>query len=142
MPIYFIDNCCNRLFINELIVNPILIESIKIVLNSIAITETGIILKHILRNNIKENGFNFYRELYKMKKIYKSTNYDIHCFKKNFYHAIEKHYCQNSNIRKIKFKFNKSNIIKKVLYKILDDVIYKLKNTNELVFKEFISIII
>lgn len=104
--------------------------------------EIGIVLKHILRYDIKENDFNFYKEIKRLKKIYKSTNCDMRCFKKNLYHAIKSHYGPNNILEKIKFKFNKSNIIKKELYKILDVIIYKIKSTNELVLKEFISAII
>lgn len=136
MPIYFIDNCCNKLFINELIVNPILMEYANLVSDFIGRVEIGVVLKHILRNNIKQDNFNFYKELKEMKKIQNCTGYDIRCFKKNIYHAVEEHYSQGSIIRKIKFRFNKANIIKKLLYKILNNVVYELKNTNSLVFKK------
>lgn len=135
MPAYFIDNCCNRLFINELITNPILMEYASLVSDSIGTIEIGIFLKHILRNNIKQDDFNFYKELNEMKKLHNCSN-AIRYFKKNIYNAVEQHYSQNSLIRKIKFRFNKANIIKKLLYKILDNIIDELKNTNNLVFKK------
>ena len=131
MPIYFIDNCCNKLFINELIVNPILMEYADLVSDSIGTIEIGIFLKHILRNNIKQENFHFYKELNEMRKLYNCSSNNIRCFKKNIYNAVEKHYSQNSIVRKIKFRFNKSNIIKKLLYKILDNVVDELKNTNK-----------
>lgn len=139
LPIYFITN---YLFINECLVNSILMESINGTLNSIRVVEVGIILKHILQNDIKEEKFKFYKEINKLKKIYKCTHYDIYCFKKNICHSIEEHYCSNKILNKIWFKFNRQKIIKKVLYKILEDVIYKMKSTNELVPKEFIGTII
>jgi len=142
LPIFFINNCNTAIFINELLINPILLECSNVAIDSIGTIEIGILLKHILRNNIKKSNFHFYNEIRKIKKIHNCDNYDIYCLQKNIYHAIEENYCQNSNIRKIQFRLNRSNIIKKTLYKILDDVIYKLKNTNELVFKELISIII
>lgn len=142
LPVYFIDNSSNKLFINELIVNPVLRECADIVLSSLSVVEVSIFLKHILKTNIKYDNFHFRHELRQIKMIQNCTNHDIRCFKKSICHSIKIHYSQGSFLRKIKFHIKKSTIIKRAFYKILDNVIDTIKDTNELVFKEFISIIV
>ena len=61
----------NKLFINELIVNPLIMENI---LNYNNVIEIAIILKYILQNEIKQEDFNFSQEMDKIKKLYRCTN--------------------------------------------------------------------
>ena len=138
VPSYFMDNLKNKLFINELIVNPLIMENI---LNYNNVIEIAIILKYILQNEIKQEDFNFSQEMDKIKKLYRCTNNDIYHCKDAVYHAVEKNYVLN-NLAKIEYDSSKDEIVKKVLFKAIDNIIYNLKNTNELVFKEFISVII
>lgn len=142
LPVYSINNCCNKLFINELLVNPIIMESIGKIIDSNDVIELAIMLKHILRKNIKKEDFVFDKEIEYMKELYKSTDYYINCFKNKIYKNIEQHYSQGTITRKVKYRTNKDEIVKTELYKLIDVINDKLKNTNELVFKKFISIIV
>lgn len=142
LPVYSIDNCCNKLFINELLVNPIIMENIDRIIHSNDVLELAIMLKHILRNNIKKEDFIFDKEIEYMKELYKSTDYYISYFKNKIYKHIEQYYSQGTITRKLKYRMNKDEIVKTELYNLIDVINNKLKNTNELVFKKFISIIV
>lgn len=142
VPIYFINGLKNKLFINELLVNPIIIENIEKIIDHNRITELGLMLKYILQNEIKQEEFDFQQEIEKIKVIYKCDDIIINKFKNAIYTAIVEHYSQGNIIRKINYRFNRDKIVKIALFKLIDAIIYNLKNTNELVFKKFISITI
>lgn len=147
LPVFSINNCCNKLFMNESIVNPIIIAELEKIIDSNYIVDLAILIKHILRRNIKKEDFVFEEEIENIrekytKELYNCTDYDIVRFKNRIYKAIEQHYSQGNIIRKIKYKMNKDKIVKIALYKLIDVINIKLKNTNELVFKKFISAII
>lgn len=142
LPVFSIDNCCNKLFMNELLVNPIIIDNIEKIIDSTNVIDLAIMLKHILKKNIKKENFVFDKEIRYIKELYNCTDYDMNRFKNKIYKDIEKHYSQASITRKIKYKINKDEIVKTALYKLIDVINSNLKNTNELVFKKFISVII
>lgn len=142
LPVFSIDNCCNKLFMNELLVNPIIIDNLEKIIDSSNVIDLAIMLKHILRRNIKKEDFAFEKETKCIKELYNCTDYDINRFKNKIYNDIEQHYSQGAITRKIKYRMNKDEIVKIALYKLIDVINNNLKNTNELVFKKFISIII
>lgn len=142
LPVFSIDNYCNKLFMNELLVNPIIIDNIKKIIDSNNIIDLATMLKHILKRNIKKEDFVFDNEIRYIKELYNCTDYDMNRFKNKIYNDIEKHYSQDSITRKIKYRMNKDEIVKIALYKLIDIINSNLKNTNELVFKKFISVII
>lgn len=142
LPVFSIDNCCNKLFMNELLVNPIIIDNIEKIIESNDIIALATMLKHILKRNIKKEDFVFDKEIRYIKELYNCTDYDMNRFKNKIYNDIEKHYSQDSITRKIKYRMNKDKIVKIALYKLIDVINSNLKNTNELVFKKFISVII
>lgn len=142
LPVFSIDNCCNKLFMNELLVNPIIIDNLEKIIDSTNVIDLAIMLKHILRRNIKKEDFSFEKETKYIKELYNCTDYDINRFKNKIYNDIGQHYSQGAITRKMKYRMNKDEIVKTALYKLIDVINNNLKNTNELVFKKFISIII
>lgn len=142
LPVFSIDNCYNKLFMNELLVNPIIIDNLEKIIDSNNVIDLAIMIKHILKRNITKEDFAFEKETESIRKLYNCTEYDIDRFKNKIYDDLGQHYSQGSITRKIKYKMNKDEIVKTALYKLIDVINSNLKNTNELVFKKFISIII
>ncbi len=134
----------NQIFINEILLNPIIISNIEDRINNKEIIEIGILLKHIIRNAIPKEQFNIEKEVEKIKSF---NNYDeeiTKIFKTRLYRIIEKYYIRNSFFRTLKYKVNRDRIIKDFIYKVLENIEKDIqKNTNnQLVFKEFFGIII
>lgn len=142
MPLNYIKK--NQVFISEILLNPIIITNIEDSINSKEIIEIGILIKHIIRNAIPQEKFNLKKEVEKIKVV---NNYDdriMKTFKTRIYKIIEKHYSENSFFRMLKYKMNRDKIVKDFMYKVLANIEKDIqKNTNnQLVFKEFFSIII
>lgn len=134
----------NQIFINEILLNPIIISNIEYTINSKEIIEIGILVKHIIKNAISKEQFNFEKEVEKIKKFNNYNEEIIKTFKTRLYKIIEKHYSQNSFFRTLKYKINREKIIKDFMYKLLENIEKDIqKNTNnQLEFKKFFSIII
>lgn len=134
----------NQIFINEILLNPIIISNIEYTINSKEIIEIGILVKHIIKNAIPKEQFNFEKEVEKIKKFNNYNEEIIKTFKTRLYKIIEKHYSQNSFFRTLKYKINREKIIKDFMYKLLENIEKDIqKNTNnQLEFKKFFSIII
>ncbi len=134
----------NQIFINEILLNPIIISNIEYTINSKEIIEIGVLVKHIIRNAIQKEQFNFEEEVEKIRNFNSYNEEIIKTFKTRLYKIIEKHYSQNSFFRTLKYKVNRDKIIKDSMYKVLKNIEKDIqKNTNnQLVFKEFFGIII
>ena len=144
VPLNFLTNCKNQLFIHETFLNLIFVENIKDIDEKYLIQMVNL-LKHILKNNINQNEFNLSKEvknIIAMHKNYKRS------FKRNYkryiYRAICKHYCQgNSFISFINYEMKKNEIAKKFLFKTIKNVENDIKKDtkDELVSEKLLSII-
>lgn len=134
----------NQIFINETLLNPIIISNIEYTINSKEIIEIAVLVKHIIRNAIPKEQFNFQKEVEKIRNFNSYNEEIIKIFKTRLYKIIEKHYSQNNFFRILKYKVNRDKIIKDFMYKVLENIEKDIqKNTNnQLVFKEFFGIII
>lgn len=143
VPLNFIPNCKNKIFIQEIFLNPIIIENIGILVDKKYIIEIAIILKHIIKSNGNKEMFNFDKEAEDIRKINNYNMNDILRLKNDIYNSVARHYCQNSKIRLIKFKMNKDDIVKEFLFKVYKNVLQDIKrNTDfELLVKELFEII-
>lgn len=133
----------NQIFINEILYNSIIIDNIKCMVNEEHSIQIGIMLRHILRKDIKYNDFDFNQEIKYISDFNKYNKKDSRTLKRNIYDAVKEHYSQNSFLRKIKFLLRKKVIVKKFLFKIYNNIIEDTKKNTEinLVFKELVGII-
>lgn len=142
VPVNWFCNCQNRVLMNEISLNPIIIKYINNLINERYMVEVALLLKHIIKCNIKIENFDFDKELENIRRINNCKHDNIIRLKNNIYKAIEQHYCQDSFFRVLKFKIKREKIVKTFLFKVLENINDELKkNTNlELVFKELISV--
>ena len=93
--------------------------------------QIGIMLRHILRKDIKYNDFDFNQEIKYISDFNKYNKKDSRTLKRNIYDAVKEHYSQNSFLRKIKFLLRKKVIVKKFLFKIYNNIIEDIKFEGE-----------
>ncbi len=133
----------NQIFINELLINSIIIDNIKYLIDEKYTIQIGIMIRHIIRKDIKYNDFNLNNEIKYISNFNRFSNKDSIRLKNNIYDAVKENYCQNSFFRTIKFSLNKDKIVKKFLFKVYNNIIEDTKKNTEinLVFKKLIGII-
>lgn len=143
LPLNLENTYRNQIYINELLINSIIINNIKYLIDEKYIIQIGIMIRHILRKDIKYNDFNLNNEIEYISNFNKFSNKDSIRLKNNIYDAVQKNYCQNSILRIIKFRLNKDEIVKKFLFKVYNNIIEDTKKNTEinLVFKKLIGII-
>lgn len=145
IPVNWEDNCENKIFVNEVFLNPIIINNIKLLIDDErSIIELAVVLKHLVKINITIDEFNLSDEIENIRVLNNFEKINNDGFMKNIYKTIKQHYSQGDFFRKINFEIKKNKIVKMFLFKILDNIIEDIKkNTNrELVFKELVRIII
>lgn len=145
IPINWEENCENKIFVNEVFLNPIIINNIKLFIDDErSIIELAVVLKHIVKTNITIDEFNLSNEIENIRILNNFEKINNDEIMKNIYKSIKQHYSHGDFFRKINFEIKKNKIVKMFLYKVLDNIIEDIKkNTNrELVFKELVSIII
>ncbi len=143
-PLNNISNCKNRVFVNQLLINGIILNHIGNIVNKRYLWEVTTLLVYLIKNNLSKKEFYFMEVLEHMEKINNLKLSDILYYKNKIYAAIADIYCYKNSIRKIEYAINKQGIIKKVIYKFLGEIMPDIqKNINEeLVFKEFVGIAI
>lgn len=143
LPLNLDDTYRNQIYINELLVNSLIIDNIEYLIDEKYIIHIGIMIKHILRKDIKYNDFNFNKEVEYISNFNKFNKKDSIRLKSNIYDAVQKNYCQNSILRVIRFKMNKDKMVKKFLFKVYNNIIEDIKKNTEinLVFKKLVGII-
>lgn len=145
IPINCVNNCQNKIFVNEIAINSIIIDNIKnIDDDDRKIIELAVILKHLLKINITPNEFDLDNEIENIRMLNNFKEINNVMLKKDIYITIKQHYSQGDFFRKINYELKKNKIIKMFLFKTLENIIEDIKkNTNgELVFKELVSIIV
>lgn len=145
IPINWEENCKNKIFLNEVFVNPIIINNLKLLIDDErSIIELAVVLKHILKTNITIDEFNLSDEIENIRMLNDFEKIDNKGILKKIYKSIKQHYSKGDFFRQINFEIKKNKIVKMFLYKVLENIIEDIKkNTNrELVFKELVSIII
>lgn len=143
LPLNLLEDCKNQVFVNELLLNNVIISNLTYLINESYKISVGIMLKHILRKDGKIENFCFDSEINYISDFNKFTKKDSQKLKNDIYDAVEENYCQNSILRHINFKINKDKIVKTFLFKVYNNIIEDIKkNTNiNLVFKKLICII-
>lgn len=133
----------NQIFINELLINSIIIDNIKYLIDEKYTIQIGIMIRHIIRKDIKYNDFNLNNEIEYISNFNRFSKRDSIRLKDNIYDAVKENYCQNSFLRTIKFSLNKDKIVKKFLFKVYNNIIEDTKKNTEinLVFKKLIGIV-
>lgn len=145
IPVNLEKNCENKIFVNEVFFNPIIINNIKILIDDErSIIELAVVLKHLIKINITIDEFNLSDEIENIRVLNNFEKINNDGFMKSIYKTIKQHYSQGDFFRKINFEIKKNKIVKMFLFKILYNIIEDIKkNTNrELVFKELVRIII
>ncbi len=134
----------NQVFISEILLNPIIISNMEYMINREKIIETGILIKHIIRNAIPKEKFNLKKEVENIRIFNNYSDEIMEIYKTRLYKTVEKHYSQNNFFRILKYRIKRDKIIKDFIYKIVVNIEKDIqKNTNnQLVFKEFFGIII
>lgn len=143
LPLNLENTYRNQIYINELLINHTIINNIKYLIDEKYIIQIGIVIRHILRKDIKYNDFNLNEAVEYISIFNKFSKRDSIRLKKNIYDAVKKNYCQNSFLRIIRFKINKDEIVKKFLFKIYNNIIEDTKKNTKinLVFKKLVGII-
>ena len=76
LPLNLDDTYRNQIYINELLVNSIIINNIKYLIDEEYIIQIGIIIRHILRKDIKCNAFNLNKEVEYITNLAKGIQQD------------------------------------------------------------------
>lgn len=121
------ENEKDSIFMNILILNDILMQNIENIVDN-GQTELAALMRYIQINNIKQNEFEFNRELRKIKEENNLGRKVVKKYKKTIVKAIKKHYSQNSITRVIKFYFKRNKVMVLFIYKILNNVEYEIEH--------------
>lgn len=127
LPVNYIKNNNNQLYINELKVNSALLNNVKLVVDNEDINDIAILVKYLLKNDFDEKNFHLKNIVKEIKKINNLSNRDISLYKQRIYKIVQQHYSQGNLCRIVKYKLKKEKIIKDFAYKNLRNVLSDLK---------------
>ena len=129
-PINLDNEYQNHIFINEIDLNPIIIKNIELFVDEKQIIYISILIRHIIRNNLKYSDFKLKKELENIRKANSCSKHDIELLFDNIEYAVRKHYTQNSIYRLIRFNLMKEKIIKVFIFKILNNIFNDIKDNT------------
>lgn len=143
-PLNLEENHRNQIYINELLINSIIISNIDYLISEEYLYQISIIIRHIIRKDIRKEQFDFNDEIRYICNFNKYKKNESKQLSEDIYNAIKENYCQKSILRLREFKINKDEIVKMFLFKVYNNIIEDIKKNTEidLVFKKLISIAI
>ena len=127
LPVTYIKENNNQLYISELCINNTLTDNIELVVDRQDVKYVAILIKYIIKHKLDEKNFHFATILNEIRKINNFSRKDIRYYKKEMNRILKKHYTQNNVIRIVKYHFIKRKVLKTFAYNNLQNVLRDLK---------------
>lgn len=130
LPVTYIEENNNQLYVSELDVNNVLADNIELVVDRQDVKYVAVLIKYLIKHKIEEKNFCFATILKEIKSVNNFSKRDIRHYKKEMNRIIKKHYAQNNLIRIVIYNLKRRDILKKFAYNNLKNVLRDLKRES------------
>lgn len=127
LPVTYIKENNNQLYISELCINNILTDNIELVVDRQDVKYVAVLIKYLIKHKVDEKNFCFATILKEIRRVNNFSKKDIRHYKKEMNRIIKKHYAQNNLIRIVIYNLKRRDILKKFAYNNLQNVLRDLK---------------